>query len=64
MSPSMDHRCDKVSYMLCIFKCTLLGGYWRYVIKLSNVCPCALKFVKQKVGARGNWYLLIAQMFL
>jgi hypothetical protein len=40
--------------MLCIFKRTLLGGCQRFMIKLSNVCPCALKFVKQKVGASDN----------
>jgi hypothetical protein len=50
MSPSMDHRWDKVAYMLCMFKCTLSSGYLRYVIKLSNVCPCALKFVNKKLG--------------
>jgi len=56
MSPSMDHRHDKVRYMLCIYERTLLGGCRRSMIKLSNVCPCALKFVKQKSG--GNWQLI------
>jgi hypothetical protein len=54
MNPSMDRKCDKVMSMLCIFKCTLSGGCQWFMIKLSNVCPCALKFVKQKVGASGN----------
>jgi hypothetical protein len=49
MSPSMDCRYDNVTYMLYIFKCTLLGVCQRSMIKLSNVCPCALKFVKQKL---------------
>ncbi len=53
MSPSMD-ICDKVMYMLCIFKSTLSSGYQRSVIKLSNVCPCLLKYVRQKVGAIDN----------
>jgi hypothetical protein len=54
MNPSMDRRRDKVMYMLCIFKCTLSSGCQRFLIKLSNVCPCALKSIKQKVGAIGN----------
>jgi len=59
MSPFMDHRHDKVMYMLCIFKRTLLGGCQWSMIKLSNVCPYALKYVKQKTRASGNWYILI-----
>ncbi len=59
MSPSMDCRHDNVTYMLYIFKCTLLGVHRRSMFKLSNVCPCALKFVRQKANASGNWYLLI-----
>ncbi len=54
MNPSMDYECDKVMSMVCIFKRTLSGGYQRFMIKLSNVCPCVLKFLKQKVGASGN----------
>ncbi len=46
----MDCRCDKVTYMLCIFKCTLLGDYQRSIINLSNICPCVLKSIRQKVG--------------
>jgi hypothetical protein len=42
MSPSMDRRHNKVTYMLCIFKCTLSSGCRRFMIKLSNVCPCVL----------------------
>jgi hypothetical protein len=42
MSPSMDCRHNKVTYMLCIFKCTLSSGCQRSMIKLSNVCPCTL----------------------
>jgi hypothetical protein len=59
MNPSIDHRFYKVTYMLCIFKCTLSCGCQRSMIKLSNVCPCALKFVRQNARAIGNWYLLI-----
>jgi hypothetical protein len=56
MSPSMDHRSNKVMYMLCIFKHTLLGGCQkRYMIKLSNVCPCVLKSMESKVEANGYW---------
>jgi hypothetical protein len=51
MNPSMDHRHDKIMYMLCIFKHTLSGGCRRSMIKLSNVCPYALKSVKQKAKA-------------
>ncbi len=54
MSPFMDSRCDKVTYMLHIFKCILLGGCQRSIIKFSNVSPCVLQYVKQKVEARGN----------
>jgi hypothetical protein len=50
MNPSMDCKHDKVTYMFCIFKGTLLGGCQRSIINLSNVCPCALKFVRQKIG--------------
>jgi hypothetical protein len=53
MNPSMDHRHDKVTFMLCIFKRTLSGSCWRSMIKLSNVCPCALKSVRQKARAIG-----------
>jgi len=60
MNPFMDHRSDKVMYMVCIFKHTLLGGCQnRSMIKLFNVCSCALKSMKQKVEINGNWYLLI-----
>jgi hypothetical protein len=48
--------------MLCIFECTLLGGCWRSMIRLSNLCPYALKFVRQKIGAFGNWYLMIVNV--
>jgi hypothetical protein len=50
----MDRRCDKVMYMLCVFKHTLSGGCQRSMIKLSNVCPCPLKYVRQKVGGIDN----------
>jgi hypothetical protein len=43
MNPSMDHKCDNVMSMLCIFKRTLSSGYQRFMIKLSNVRPCVLK---------------------
>ncbi len=61
-SPSIERRCDNVTYMLCIFSGMLLGGWCKSMIKWSNVCPCVLKFVKQKVGAIGNWYLLIVNV--
>ncbi len=51
MSTSMDCRSDNVTYMWCIFKCTLLGDCRRSML---NVCPCALKFVRQKTRASGN----------
>jgi hypothetical protein len=54
MNPSMDCGGDKVIYMLCIFKRTLSGGCRRSMIKLSNVCPCALKSMRQKIGAIDN----------
>jgi hypothetical protein len=62
MNPSMNHIHDKVAYMLCIFKCTLSCGCQRFMIKLSNFCPCVLKFVRQKAKATGNWYLLIMNL--
>lgn len=33
------------------------------LVKWSNACPHALKFVKWKVGASDNWYLLIVNVF-
>jgi hypothetical protein len=39
--------------MLCIFKHTLSGGCHKSMIKLSNVCFCALKHVRQKAKAIG-----------
>jgi hypothetical protein len=53
---------DNIKYMLCIFSGTLLGGWQRSMIKWSNICPCALKIVKQKAWASGNWYLLIVNV--
>ncbi len=53
MSPSTDRRHDKVTYMLCIFKHTLSRGCQRSMIKLSNVCPCVLKSMRQKARAIG-----------
>jgi hypothetical protein len=64
MTPPMDCKCDKVNYMLCIFERTLLGGCWRSIIKLSNVWPCVLKSMKQKLEVIGNWYLLIMNVFV
>ncbi len=49
-------------YMLCVSKCTLSGGCQRSMIKLSNACPCLLKYVRQKVGGIDNWYLLIVNV--
>jgi len=62
MSAPIDCRHDKVNYVLCIFECTLLGGCQRSMIKLSNLYPCALKSMRQKVGAISNWYLLIVNV--
>ncbi len=62
MSPFIDHRHDKVTYMLCIFKRTLSGGCQRSMIKLPTVYPCALKFVSWKARAISNWYLLIVNV--
>jgi hypothetical protein len=50
MNPSMDCGGDKVTYMLCIFKNKLSSGWRRSMIKLSNVCPCVLKSMRQKLG--------------
>jgi hypothetical protein len=63
MNPSMDRKCDKVTYMLCILKHTLSGGCRRSMIKLSNVCPCALKSVRKKGKAISNWYLFDYECF-
>jgi hypothetical protein len=38
MNPSMDHKHHNITYMLCIFSCTLSNGWWRFIIKWSNVC--------------------------
>jgi len=38
MSPSMDHKCHNITYMLCKLSCTLSNGWWRSIIKWSNVC--------------------------
>jgi hypothetical protein len=54
MNPFMDRKYDKVMYMLCIFKRTLSGGCRRFMIKLSNVCLSALKYVRQKARAIDN----------
>jgi hypothetical protein len=54
MNTFMDHKHDKVTYMLCIFNRTLSSGCQRSMIKLSNIRPCALKSVKQKARASGN----------
>jgi hypothetical protein len=61
-NPSIEHRCDNVTYILCIFSGTLLGRLHRSMIKWSNVCPSILKFVRQKVGAIDNWYLSIVNV--
>jgi hypothetical protein len=42
----MECKHDNVTYMLCIFNCTLLGGWQRSMIKWSNAYPYALKSVK------------------
>jgi hypothetical protein len=54
MSPFVDHKHDKVMYMLCILKHMLSGHCQKFIIKLSKVCPCALKFMRQKARAKGN----------
>jgi hypothetical protein len=46
MNPSMGCGGDEVTYMLGIFKCTLLGGWRRSMIKLSNVYPYVLKSMR------------------
>jgi hypothetical protein len=38
LNSSMDHKHDKVMYMLYMLKHMLSGGCWRSIIKLSNVC--------------------------
>ncbi len=46
MNSFMECKRDNVTYMLCIFNCTLLGGWQRSMIKCSNACPYALKSMK------------------
>jgi len=63
ISPSMNHRHDKVTYILCIFKCTLLGGCRRSTINLSNVCPCVLMSMDcECFGALVFWCLWIVNV--
>jgi len=57
-----EHKCDNVTYMLYILNCTLSGGYQRSITKCSNVCPWALKSIKQKVGTSGSWYWQILKV--
>jgi hypothetical protein len=59
MSPSKEHNCDNITYMLCMSIGTLFGGCFKSMIKWSNVCPWNLKSMRQKVGVSGNWYLFM-----
>jgi hypothetical protein len=40
----------------------MFGGWWKCIIKQSNVCLWDLKSIKQNVGANGTWYLLILKV--
>jgi hypothetical protein len=62
MNPYMEGRSNNITYMFCILNDTLSTSWQRSMIKLSNVCPCALKSTRQKVGAIGSWYLLIVNV--
>ncbi len=62
MSPFKECKQDNVTYM-CILNWILPGGWWRSMIKCSKVCPLALKLIKQKVGASGNWFWLTLKVF-
>jgi hypothetical protein len=54
MNPYMEGRSNNITYMFCILNDTLSTSWQRSMIKLSNVCPCALKSTRQKVGAIGS----------
>jgi hypothetical protein len=58
MSPFMDRRHDKVTYMLCIFKCTLSGGWINY----QMIVLVLLSLWDKKIRVIGNWYLLIVNV--
>jgi hypothetical protein len=62
MRPYMECRCDNITYVFCILNDTLLASWQRSMIKLSNVCPYALKSTKQKIRPNGSWYLLIVNV--
>jgi hypothetical protein len=62
MSPYMERKFDNITYMFCILNDTLSTSWQKPMIKLSNVYPCALKSMRQKVGAIGSWYLLIVNV--
>ncbi len=50
----MKHRFDDVTYVLCMFHGTLSSDWHGFIIRCSNVCPCILESMKQKVGAIDN----------
>ncbi len=54
MSPYMERKFDNITYMFCILNDTLSTSWQKPMIKLSNVYPCALKSMRQKVGAIGS----------
>ncbi len=54
MSPYMECKCDNITYVFCILNDTLLASWQRSMIKLSIVCPYALKSMKQKIRPNGS----------
>jgi len=62
MSPYMERKFYNITYMFCILNDTLSTSWQKPMIKLSNVYPCVLKSMRQKVGAIGSWYILIVNV--
>jgi len=59
MSPSKECNHENLIYMLCMLIGTLTNGYFKSMIKWSNVCPWNLKSVRHKAGANNSWYLFM-----
>jgi hypothetical protein len=39
LGPFRKFKHDNTTYMLCMFSGTLFGGWQKFMIKCSNVCP-------------------------
>jgi len=50
----MERKFYNITYMFCILNDTLSTSWQKPMIKLSNVYPCVLKSMRQKVGAIGS----------